>query len=401
MTAFSQLALRTATVAAALVVTAACDDQTATTTPTPSPAQAQAEVGVVVVRHQKLVIRNELPGRTSAHRVAEVRPQVGGIILKRLFEEGERVKAGQQLYQIDPSIYQAAYDSARADSVKAEAALKLARLKEGRYATLVRTSDVSRHAYDEAIAAVEQGQAQVTASKAALNTASINLHYTKVSSPISGRIGTSAFTEGALVTANQAAPLATVTQLDPIFVDVTQSSSELLKLRKAIAEGKLKGADAAQAPVILIMADGQEQYPEAGQLLFSEVVVDQTTGSIRLRAVFPNPREELLPGLFVRAIIQQAEATQAILVPQQAVLRNPDGSTAVWLVSPEGDIVPRTVVVSQAIEDKWLIDTGLEDGDTVVVSGFQKAGPGARVKAVPVGEPATSAGTPSVDARLR
>lgn len=149
------------------------------------------------------------------------------------------------------------------------------------------------------------------------------------------------------------------------------------------------------------MADGQEQYPEAGQLLFSEVVVDQTTGSIRLRAVFPNPREELLPGLFVRAIIQQAEATQAILVPQQAVLRNPDGRTAVWLVSPEGVIVPRTVVVSQTIENKWLVDTGLEDGDTVVVSGFQKAGPGAQVKAVPVGEPATSAGTPPVDARLR
>lgn len=374
------------------MTTAACDEPTAATTPALTPAQT--EVSVITVQPRKLVIKNELSGRTSAYRVAEVRPQVNGIILKRLFTEGGEVEAGQPLYQIDPATYQAAYALAKADLAKADAGLKVARLKADRYTSLVRTDTVSRQAYDDAIAAVEQGAAQVAAAKAALDAAAINLEYTRVSSPISGRIGKSAFTEGALVTANQTTPLATVTQLDPIYVDVTQSSLELLKLRKAVAEGKLKDADATQALVTLIMEDGRE-YPEPGRLQFSDVTVDQSTGSIRLRAVFPNPREELLPGLFVRAVIQQAEMEGAILVPQQTVQRNADGGTTVWLVSPEGKVVHQAITVGQAIGNEWLVDSGLKAGDVLVIQGFQKTRPGAAVKAVPIGGSVASTETPS------
>jgi len=378
--------------AAVLMAATACDDTTAAQAPGAPPAPA--EVGVVRVQPQKLVIKNELTGRTSAYRVAEVRPQVNGIILKRLFTEGGEVKAGQPLYQIDPATYQAAYALAKADVAKADAGLKVARLKADRYTSLVRTDTVSRQSYDDAIAAVEQGVAQVAAAKAALDAAAINLDYTRVSSPISGRIGKSAVTEGALVTANQTTALATVTQLDPIYVDVTQSSAELLKLRKAIAEGKLTGADATQAPVALLMEDGRE-YPEPGRLQFSDVTVDQTTGSIRLRAVFANPREELLPGLFVRAVIQQAEMDAAIQVPQQAVQREPGGGTAVWLVSSEGKVVRQAITVGQAVGNKWLVDGGLKADDVLIVQGFQKTRPGASVKAVPIGEPVASGAAPS------
>ena len=282
----------------------ACDD-TAATPPSAATAPLRTEVAVFTAGHRNLAIKNELPGRTSAYRVAEVRPQVNGIILKRLFREGATVKAGEPLYQIDPARYEASRDLARADLKNAEAGLKLARLKEKRYTALVAKEAVSRQTYDEAIAAVEQGEAKVAAAKANLELAQINLNYTKVTSPISGRIGKSAITEGSLVTANQQTALATVTQLDPIYVDVTQSSVELLKLRKEIAEGKLVGADETQAPVSLMMEDGSP-YPDRGRLQFSDVTVDESTGSIRLRALFPNPRMDLLPGLFVRAAIRQA-----------------------------------------------------------------------------------------------
>ena len=376
-----------------LLGAAACDD-TAATPPSAATAPLRTEVAVFTAGHRNLAIKNELPGRTSAYRVAEVRPQVNGIILKRLFREGATVKAGEPLYQIDPARYEASRDLARADLKNAEAGLKLARLKEKRYTALVAKEAVSRQTYDEAIAAVEQGEAKVAAAKANLELAQINLNYTKVTSPISGRIGKSAITEGSLVTANQQTALATVTQLDPIYVDVTQSSVELLKLRKEIAEGKLVGADETQAPVSLMMEDGSP-YPDRGRLQFSDVTVDESTGSIRLRALFPNPRMDLLPGLFVRAAIRQAEVEQAILVPQQSVLRNPDGSTVVWLVSPDDTVVPQPVTIRQAVGDQWLVENGLKGGDRVIVSGFQKTRPGAQVAAVPF-EAANGPAVPAV-----
>ena len=384
-------AFRALLLGAVVMTSSACDDSSATS-PAPAANPIPIEVGVVRVSRQKLAVTNDLPGRTSAYRIAEVRPQVDGIILKRLFEEGGEVQAGQQLYQIDPARYRAAYDSAVADLDKAKAVLNLARLKAKRYGALVGKSVVSQQTYDETVAAVAEGEAQVAAGKAAVDAARINLDYTKVSAPISGRIGKSAFTEGALVTANQVTPLATVTQLDPIYVDVTQSSSELLKLRKAISEGKLTGADDRQAPVTLMLADGLE-YPEPGELQFSDVIVDESTGSIRLRAIFPNPRKDLLPGLFVRAVIKQGEMERAILVTQKAVLRNADNSTVVWLVSPEGTIVAQPVTIGEARGELWIVTAGLNDGDLVVVDGFQKTKPGATVTAVPVD--ASAAPTPS------
>ncbi len=393
MTTLSKLAFRTMAMAAVLLAAVACGEPTESPSlPGPSP---RTEVGVVTVQLRRLVIEDELLGRTSAYRVAEVRPQVNGIILKRLFEEGGEAKAGQPLYQIDPATYQAAYILAKADLAKAQAGLKAARLKADRYTSLVRTDTVSRQAYDDAIATVEQSEAQVEAAKATVDVAHINLDYAKVLSPISGRIGKSSVTEGALVTANQANALATVTQLDPIYVDVTQSSLELLKLRKAIAEGKLKNADATQAPVTLLMEDGHP-YPEPGRLQFSEVTVEQTTGSVRLRAIFPNPREDLLPGLFVRAVIRQAEMEGALLVPQRAVQRGPDGGTTVWLVSPEGLVVLQTVTVAQAVGNQWVVDSGLKAGDVVIVEGFQKTRPGALVKTVLAGGPAATPSQVSV-----
>ena len=391
---------RSVVVVVALMSAAACDDTTATQPSAAVAAPQRTEVAVFTVGHRNLAIKNELPGRTSAYRVAEVRPQVNGIILKRLFEEGSAVKDGQPLYQIDPARYQASRNLARADLKKAEAGLKLARLKAKRYTALVAKEAVSRQTYDEAIAAVEQGEADVAAAKANLQLAQINLNYTKVTSPISGRIGKSAITEGSLVTANQSTALATVTQLDPIYVDVTQSSVELLKLRKDIAAGKLSGADENQAPVSLMMEDGSP-YPERGRLQFSDVTVDEGTGSIRLRALFPNPHGDLLPGLFVRAAIRQAEVEQAVLVPQQCVLRNPDGSTVVWIVSPDDDTVtPRTVTIRQAVGDQWLVEDGLKDGDRVIVSGFQKTRPGTQVVAVPF-QPAKPGAVPAAPRTTR
>lgn len=390
-----RLFLRTATITVVLLTAAACDEPTAA--PTPAAAPPRTEVGVITVQPRKLEIKEELPGRTSAYRVAEVRPQVSGIIVKRLFEEGSEVKAGQPLYQIDPATYKAATALARADLAKAEAGLKAARLKANRYTSLVRTDTVSRQAYDDAIAAVEQGEAGVAAAKAALDAARINLDYTQVASPISGRIGKSAVTEGALVTANQTTALATVTQLDPIYVDVTQSSLQLLKLRKAIAEGRLKDVADGEAPVTLLMEDGHA-YPETGRLQFSEVTVEESTGSVRLRAVFANPREDLLPGLFVRAVIRQAEMDGALLVPQRAVQRDAGGGTTVWLVSSEGKVVPQAVTVGQAVGGEWLVEAGLAAGDVVVVEGFQKTRPGALVKAVPLGGSAAQAAAPAATA---
>lgn len=353
------------------------------TTAAPPPA-APPEVGVMVVQPQRVTLTTELPGRTTPHLIAEVRPQVTGIIQKRLFTEGSDVKAGQVLYQIDPATYQAAFASARAAQARAEATLNTVRLKAERYRDLVKIKAVSQQDDDDAQAALKQAEADVAATKAAVETARINLSYTRVSAPISGRIGRSAVTDGALVTASQPAALATIQQLSSMYVDVTQSSTELLKLKQSLASGLLKSNGASQARVKLLLEDGSA-YPLTGALKFSEVTVDQSTGSITLRAVFPNPKQTLLPGMFVRAVVEEGESPQAILVPQRGVTRNPKGEAIVMIVGAEEKVEPRVIKVARTVGENWLVSEGLKAGDRVILEGVQKARPGTAVKAVPFG----------------
>lgn len=335
------------------------------------------QVTVFVVKSAPLAVTTELPGRTDAFRVAEVRPQVSGIILRRNFVEGSDVKAGDSLYQIDPASYQAAYDSAKGELVKAEAAANIAHLTVKRYVPLVGTQYVSRQEYDQAVANARQADASVTAAQAGVETARINLAYTKVSSPINGRIGKSSVTEGALVTNGQASALATVQQLDPIYVDVTQSSNDFMQLKQSSLQ-KGDGTSSVQ----LLMENGQP-YAEKGTLQFSDVTVDESTGSITLRAVFPNPKHMLLPGMFVRARIDEGVQPNAILVPQQGVTRTPRGDATVLIVNAKEQVETRSVVAPQAIGDRWLITNGLKEGDRVIISGLQKVHPGATVVATP------------------
>lgn len=368
---------------AVLLALGACDDKTQAAGP---PQGGPVEVSAVVVERRTVPLSTELPGRTAAYRVAEVRPQVGGIVLKRLFEEGAEVKAGQQLYQIDPATYQAAVQSANADLAKARATLKSTEAKTARYADLVQINAVSRQDYDDMVATQDQARAQILVVQAALETARINLDYTKVLAPISGRIGKSAVTEGALVTANQIAALATITQLDPMYVDVSQSSAELMRLRQAVAAGTVQQGE-TQAAVRLIVDGAGQPYGQDGKLKFSDVTVDQSTGTVQLRAVFPNPAGELYPGLFVRARVEQGARDNAILIPQQALVRNPDGSAAVWVVGADNRVAPRPVTVGNAVGDKWLVESGLEAGDRVVVAGLQKIRPGAEVRIAAPAQP--------------
>ena len=338
---------------------------------------AQApQVTVYVVKSAPLAVTTELPGRTDAFRVAEVRPQVSGIVLRRNFTEGGDVTAGDSLYQIDPATYKAAYDSAKGEMAKAGAAANIAHLTVKRYEPLVGTQYISRQEYDQAVANARQADASVIAAQASVETARINLAYTKVSSPINGRIGKSSVTEGALVTNGQAAALATVQQLDPIYVDVTQSSNDFMHLKQSRLQ---KNEDTSS--VQLLMENGQP-YPLKGTLQFSDVTVDESTGSITLRAVFPNPQHSLLPGMFVRARIDEGIQPDAILVPQQGVTRTPRGDATVLVVNEKEQIELRNVIAPQAIGDSWLIAGGLKDGDRVVVSGLQKIHPGATVVAV-------------------
>ncbi|EAN8914933.1 multidrug efflux RND transporter periplasmic adaptor subunit AcrA [Salmonella enterica] len=340
--------------------------------------QQMPEVGVVTLKTEPLQITTELPGRTVAYRIAEVRPQVSGIILKRNFVEGSDIEAGVSLYQIDPATYQATYDSAKGDLAKAQAAANIAELTVKRYQKLLGTQYISKQEYDQALADAQQANAAVVAAKAAVETARINLAYTKVTSPISGRIGKSSVTEGALVQNGQASALATVQQLDPIYVDVTQSSNDFLRLKQELANGSLKQEN-GKAKVDLVTSDGIK-FPQSGTLEFSDVTVDQTTGSITLRAIFPNPDHTLLPGMFVRARLQEGTKPAALLVPQQGVTRTPRGDATVLVVGADNKVEIRQIVVSQAIGDKWLVTDGLKAGDRVVVSGLQKVRPGAQVK---------------------
>lgn len=324
---------------------------------------------------------SELPGRTTPYLVAEIRPQVGGIVQKRLFKEGGEVEAGQALYQIDPATYQASYDSARAALARAQATLKSARLTARRYGELVKIEAVSTQANDDAQASLAQAEADVASARAAVTSAKVNLDYTRISSPIAGRIGRSSVTRGALVTANQSEALATVQQLDPIYVDLTQSSTSLLNLREQIATGKVKAAN-GQVPVTLMFENGS-QYEKTGTLAFSEVTVDESTGSVTLRAEFPNPEGVLLPGMYVRAHIEQGETTHAVLVPHKALTRNARGEAQVLIVNAEGKVEARTVTADQSRGDQWVITAGLSGGEKLITEGLQKVRAGADVNAVP------------------
>ena len=367
---FRRLPLSGFIVCAALL--AGCDGQE-----NPQQHGQAPQVSVHIVKSAPLAVTTELPGRTDAYRVAEVHRQVSGIILHRNFTEGSDVKAGESLYQIDPATYQAAYDNAKGEQVKAQAAANIAHLTVKRYLPLVGTQYVSKQEYDQAVATAQQADASVVAAKAGVESARINLAYTKVTSPINGRIGKSSVTEGALVTNGQSTALATVQQLDPIYVDVTQSSSDFMRLKQ---QTSLQKGDTSS--VELLMENGQP-YPLKGTLQFSDVTVDESTGSITLRALFPNPQHMLLPGMFVRARIDEGTQPDAILVPQQGVTRTPRGDATVLVVNDKNQVESRTVVAPQAIGDRWLITEGLKNGDRVIISGLQKVRPGVTVVAIP------------------
>ena len=336
------------------------------------------EVVIIKLEPRREVYTTALAGRIASFQVAEVRPQVGGILQQRLFTEGADVKAGQALYQIDPATYEAALDSAQAALMKAEANVTPARLKAERFRELLAIKAVSKQEYDDAQAAFKQAEADVAVNRAAVKTARINLEYTKVRSPISGRIGKSAFTPGALVTANQAQALTSVRQLDPVYVDITQSSQDLLRLRAQFTNGELRSA-AEEAPVRLKLENGA-MYPHEGRLQFTDVSVDESTGMVSLRALFPNPEHILLPGMYVRAVIAEGVDENALLVPQRALRSDPKGQASVLLVDGGGKVDVRLVDVGRTVGDSWQVLSGLKPGDRVIVEGGQNVRPGMSVK---------------------
>ncbi|WP_133181755.1 efflux RND transporter periplasmic adaptor subunit [Shewanella decolorationis] len=334
------------------------------------------EVGVIKVVAKPQMIQVELPGRSKAFLEAEVRPQVSGIITKRSFVEGGNVKQGESLYQIDSATYKAALVSANADLARANASLASAKAKAARYQQLVKTNAISKQDFDEAEAAYKEALASVTVAEAAINTAKINLQYTEVLAPISGRIGKSSVTAGALVTANQSQTLATIQQLDPINVDIAQSSAQLLRLKAKLKQGKLQAAD--NADVQLVLEDGSI-YAHTGKLQFAEVSVDQNTGSVILRAEFPNPEGILLPGMYVRAMLNAGTDPQAILVPQKAITRNSKGEAVAMVVNAQGQVEAKIVTTAEVIDHQWRVTSGLAVGDQLIVEGLQKIRPGAPV----------------------
>lgn len=396
-----------------------------------APQAVLPSVSYMEVKTQALTLTTELPGRTSAYMIAEVRPQVSGIIQERLFVEGSDVKEGDVLYQIDPALYQAAYDNAKAALLRAEANEVAARLLAERYRKVVGVSAVSKQEYDNAVAAYGQASADVAAARAALDSARINLEYTRVTAPVSGRIGRSAVTPGALVIQNQSTPLATVQQLDPMYVDVTQSSVELLRLRRAFKSGQLRSSGETAMQATLKLEDGTTYMrrvpksdsggektakgadggaqpatePVIGLLKFSEVTVEQSTGAVTIRAMFPNPEGILLPGMYVRAVLEEGVSENAILIPQKAVVRNNRGLPLVQkltknatIQNQEGvyNITPQAITVDRPIDNQWLVTDGLEAGDLIMLEGLMRVRPGMAVKGVaetgtPGASPATSA----------
>ncbi|MEA9555166.1 efflux RND transporter periplasmic adaptor subunit [Xanthomonas nasturtii] len=348
----------------------------------PPPEEGTPEMAVLTVKQQPVPLTTALPGRTVPYLIAEIRPQVGGIVQSRQFTEGGDVKAGQTLYQIDPATYRASYASAQATLARAQANLRTARLKAERYTELAQIKAISQQEGDDTDAALGQAEADVAAGKASVETARINLAFARLDAPISGRIGRSSVTPGALVTANQATALTTIQQLDPIYIDVTQPSVAVLRLKQAMARGDLEKAGEGAAKVSLLLEDGS-RYPLQGQLAFSDVTVDQNTGSITLRAVFPNPNADLLPGMYVRAVLQEGVKQQGVLVPQQAVSRNGAGKPTVFVVGADQKLQLRVLDTDREVGDQWLVRSGLKPGEQVVVEGASRARDGIQVKTVP------------------
>ena len=340
------------------------------------------EVAVITVTTRPVALTTELPGRTSPYRVAEIRPQVNGLIQKRLFTEGTDVKTGEVLYRIDPAPFQANLDNARAALGKAQANLPAIRARVDRYQELLTEKAVSQQEYDDAEAALKQTEAEIRFAHAAVETARINLNYTRITAPISGRIGRSNITDGALVGAYQAMALTTIQQLDPIYVDVTQSTTDLLRLRRNLESGRLQQKAGGQKKVRILLEDGTS-YAQEGTLQFRDVSVDPTTGSVILRAIVPNPDGFLLPGMFVRALLQEGVSEKAILLPQQAVSRDPKGNPLVLIVDDENKVGQRILTIDRAVGDQWLVTSGIGVGERVIIEGIQKVRPGAVVKTVP------------------
>ncbi|QIL79702.1 efflux RND transporter periplasmic adaptor subunit [Diaphorobacter sp. HDW4A] len=391
---FSRLSfLSLALIAAGLV--AGCGKQPQAAQGPGGPGGAQmAMVSVQPVVAQQLVMEQSLVGRTAAHMVSEVRPQVGGIILKRLFTEGQSVKAGQVLYQIDPRTYEASLDSAKGQLAQAEAAVLAAKPKAERYQNLVKIDAISKQDGDDAIATLRQNEAVVVSVKAAVRAAQINLEFTKVTAPISGRIGTSTFTPGALVTANQTNALSTIQQLDPLYVDVTQTSAQLLALRKQIASGALKEVN-GRVPVKIVLEDGSS-YAHQGTLEFIGTSVDTGTGNVSLRAMVPNPEGLLLPGTYVKAVMPSAVNDRAILLAQSVVSRNTKGEPVVKLVGESGKVEERLIQTGDAINDQWVVTSGLKEGERVIVGGASTARAGQDAKVVePAAAKASAAQAPA------
>ena len=358
---------------ALLMLLAACSQEKA-------PQKGPVEVGVVTLSAQNVTVASELPGRTVSTSMSEVRPQVSGIIQKRLFTEGSMVRAGQPLYQIDQRLYRASRDEALATLASAQATAAAAQAKAQRYRSLGDTEAVSAQDRDDVIATARQAQAAVQQARASLQTSNVNLEFTLVRAPISGRIGRTLFTPGALVTASQTDPLTTIQQLDPIYVDVTQSSAQLLALRRSLASGKTLPASAT---IRLKLEDGSD-YPLEGRIECAEPIVDPDSGTVTLRARFPNPDGLLLPGMFVRVVAPQSVVPNAILAPQQGIARDPKGNATALVVTRANKVEQRTVTAAQAIGDKWLITAGLKAGDRLIVEGTDKVQPDATVKPVPV-----------------
>lgn len=345
--------------------------------------QGPPQVGFIVVQPTSVAIITELAGRTTAYESSEVRPQVSGVIYRRFFTEGALVKQGQPLYQIDPSLYRAAANQASANLASASASAEAARVKADRYKPLADIEAVAKQDYTDALAQARQAAAAVAQNRAALDTAKVNLRFTTVPAPITGRIGRSLYTVGALVTTNQADPLATIQRLDPMYVDIQQSSADLLRLRRALASG---GHSPTNAEVRLKLEDGSD-YGPAGSIEFSEVVVSPTTGTVTLRARFPNPQGELLPGMFVRASFAQSVDNNAFLIPQPAVSRDPKGGATVFIVGPGNKAIQRTVTATKAIGTNWVVTSGINKGDKVIVQGVGKTLPNQVVKPVPASQP--------------
>jgi membrane fusion protein (multidrug efflux system) len=355
---------------------AGCKEQKKAAGPRPTP-----QVSVVEVKPQKVVLTTELPGRTSPFRIAEIRPQVSGLILKRLFQEGSDIKAGQVLYQIDPATFQAALDTAEAALAKAKANLPAIQMRAERYRVLYKKGSLAKQDYDDAESALRQAQAEIKSWQAQVKTARINLGYCRVTAPISGRIGRSNVTEGAIVTAYQPVALATIQQINPIYVDLPQSTTDLLRLKRHLAKGEIENRKDNHNKVKLVLEDGSS-YPEEGSLQFRDVTVDPTTGSVILRVVFPNPQGTLLPGMFVQAIIKEGVMDKGMLVPQQGVSRNFKGQPVALTVDAAGKVQQRILTLDRAQGNKWLVLSGLAAGDRVIVEGMQRVRPGMTVKTV-------------------